>query len=290
MQQADYFLAYEETTLRDAVLEMQHSGSSAKVVQVTTGFIMTQMSAKAGIKKHGQVTVDALYSEFLQLHDLEVFKGLQASELTKAQRNASLRAISVVKEKRCGRIKGRTVADGRPKKGLYTKEETTSPTVSTDALMLSILIEAWKQRDVVLRIEGESVDIMCRVSKHYEQFVTYKNGGKVLYLQLLKPLYGCVKSALLWYELFTGTLQKLGFVLNDYDPCIANMVINGKQCTIAWYVDDNKISHMDPEVVTGIIQKIEEPFGEMTVTVNSRVTQLPTYHSKTTHQPSISAY
>jgi hypothetical protein len=233
--------------LRDAVLEMQHSGSSAKVVKVITGFIMTQMSAKAGIKKHGQVALDALYSKFLQLHDLEVFKGLlQASELTKAQRNASLRAISVIKEKRCGKIKGRTVADGRPQKGLYTKEETTLPTVSTDALMLSILIEAWERRDVatadvagaylkakfedfvVLRIEGESVDIMCRVSEHYEQFVTYENGKKVLYLQLLKALYGCVKSALLWYELFTGTLQKLGFVLNDYDPCVANMVINEK--------------------------------------------------------------
>jgi hypothetical protein len=32
---------------------------------------MTQMTAKAGIKKHGQVApIDALYKEFLQLHDL----------------------------------------------------------------------------------------------------------------------------------------------------------------------------------------------------------------------------
>jgi hypothetical protein len=150
--------------------------------------------------------------------------------------------------------------------------------------MLSILIEAWERRDVatadvagaylkadfddfvVLRIEGESVDIMCRVSPHYEQFVTHENGKKVLYLQLLKALYGCVKSALLWYELFTGTLQQLGFVLNEYDPYVPNKVINGKQCTIAWYVDDNKISHMEPGVVTGIIRKIEERFRKMTVT------------------------
>jgi hypothetical protein len=192
---------------------------------------MTQMSAKAGIKKHGQVALDALYNEFLQLHDLEVFQGLHASKLTKEQKNAALRAISVIKEKRCGKIKGRTVADGRPQKGLYTKEETTSPTVSTDALMMSILIEAWEQRDVatadvagaylkaefedfvVLRIEGESVNIMCRVSEHYNKFVVYESGKKVLYLQLLKALYGCVKSALLWYELFMGTLQQMGFVL-----------------------------------------------------------------------------
>jgi hypothetical protein len=58
----------------------------------------------------------------------------------------------------------------------------------------------------------------------------------------------------------------MGFVLNEYDPCVANMTINDKQCTIAWYVDDNKISHEDPEVVTTIIKRIEERFGKMTVT------------------------
>ena len=59
----------------------------------------------------------------------------------------------------------------------------------------------------------------------------------------------------------------MGFALNSYDSCIANCTINGKQCTIAWYVDDNKISHVDPDVVTSIIEKIEERFDKMTVTM-----------------------
>jgi hypothetical protein len=88
----------------------------------------------------------------------------------------------------------------------------------------------------------------------------------VLYLQLLKALYGCVKSALLWYELFAGTLTEMGFQLNPYDTCVANKTINGKQCTIVWYVDDNKISHVDCRVVTKIIKRIEKRFGKMTVT------------------------
>jgi hypothetical protein len=54
----------------------------------------------------------------------------------------------------------------------------------------------------------------------------------VLYLELLKALYGCVQSALLWYELFSSTLQGMGFELNPYDACVANKVIDGKQCTI----------------------------------------------------------
>jgi Reverse transcriptase (RNA-dependent DNA polymerase) len=87
-----------------------------------------------------------------------------------------------------------------------------------------------------------------------------------LYLRLLKALYGCVQSALLWYNLFTGTLQKLGYKLNPYDSCIANKMVNGKQSTIVWYVDDTKISHVDSAVVTSIIEAMEGYFGKMTVT------------------------
>jgi hypothetical protein len=34
---------------------------------------------------------------------------------------------------------------------------------------------------------------------------------------------------------------------------------------IAWYVNDTKISHVDPNVVTEVINQIEEQFGTMTV-------------------------
>jgi hypothetical protein len=242
------------------------------------------MSAKAGIKKHGQVAIDALFEEFSQLHDLGVFLAQYGHKLTRAEKRGALRAISVVKEKRCGRIKGRTVADGRPQRQLYTKEETSSPTVSTDALMLSLLIDATEHRDVatadvagaylhaemedftLLKMEGESVEIMCNVCEDYRKYVCHENGKKVLYLKLLKALYGCVQSALLWYELFSTTLQGDGFELNPYDTCVANKIIDGKQCTIAWYVDDNKISHADDNVVTNSIETIEGQFGEMTVT------------------------
>jgi hypothetical protein len=271
-------------TLREAVEGFMASGSKAEVHNYISGFIMTQMTAKAGIKKHGQVAIDALYQEFLQLHDLGVFEGQHVPGLTKEQRKAALRAISVIKEKRCGRIKGRTVADGRPQRALYTKDETTSPTVSTDALMLSIMIDAYEHRDVVtadvagaylhasldeftlLKLEGASVDIMCDVCVKYKVSVTYENGKKVLCLRLLKALCGCVKSALLWYELFTSTLVTMGFELNPYDSYVANIVVDGKQCTIAWYVDDNKISHVDPKVTANVVEQIEERFGKMTIT------------------------
>jgi hypothetical protein len=65
--------AHVMPTLREAVEGYMASGSLSEVQSYISGFIMTQMTAKAGIKQHGQVAIDALYKEFLQLHDLGVF-------------------------------------------------------------------------------------------------------------------------------------------------------------------------------------------------------------------------
>ena len=65
--------------------------------------------------------------------------------------------------------------------------------------------------------------------------------------------------------MYTEKLQEMGFKLNPYEKCIANKQINGKQCTLAWYVDDNKVSHKDPEVVTQVIKEIESYWGGLTV-------------------------
>ena len=51
--------------------------------------------------------------------------------------------------------------------------------------------------------------------------------------------------------------------MNPYYLCIANANIKGEQCKVCWYVDDNKISHVDPKVVDKVIETIEEKFGKM---------------------------
>jgi hypothetical protein len=58
-------------------------------------------------------------------------------------------------------------------------------------------------------------------------------------------------------------LKEWGFEANEYDKCVMNKIIRGKQCTILWHVDDLKISHEHPEVVTDIIDKLEKRFGKV---------------------------
>jgi hypothetical protein len=55
------------------------------------------------------------------------------------------------KENRCGQIKGQGCADGRKQQIYKTKEETSSPTVSVEALFLSCIIDAQQQCDVGTR-------------------------------------------------------------------------------------------------------------------------------------------
>jgi hypothetical protein len=78
------------------------------------GHVMTQMTATAGIKKHGQKAIDALFQEFAQLEDKKVFQPLNATTLSVTEKRGALRAINLIAEKRCGKMKGRTCADGRP--------------------------------------------------------------------------------------------------------------------------------------------------------------------------------
>ena len=177
-------------------------------------YTLTQMMAKAGIRKHGKAAEAALMTEFAQLEDLSVDEPVAPVSLTKQQRKAALRAINFIREKRDGRLKGRTVADGRPQRNLYEKSETASPTVATNVLMLSIVVDAHEGRDVatadvagaylkatmddfdLLKFTGESVDILCKMNEK-KKYVTKEGNVKVLYARLVKALYGCVKSAML---------------------------------------------------------------------------------------------
>jgi hypothetical protein len=127
---------------------------------------------------------------------------------------------------------------------------------------------------VIVKLTGQTVKIMCDVNSEWKELVIEENGKKVLYLQLKKALYGCIKSAILWYECFAGQLQKMGFELNPYDPCIANKMINGKQCTIAWYVDDCKISHVGSKQVDDILEQLEKQFGKLTITHGKKHTYI----------------
>jgi len=61
---------------------------------------------------------------------------------------------------------------------------------------------------------------------------------------------------LFWKRLSKHLVEKMGFKVNKYNYCVVNKMINGKQCTILWHVDNLKISHVSDDVLTDVINTI----------------------------------
>ena len=241
--------------------------------------LTAQMSAKAGLKQFGEAGASAITKELEQLVYRKVLEGKKAHTLSREQKKAALRYLMFLKMKRSGKIKGRGCADGRKQRVYKTKEETSSPTISTEALFLTCMIDALEGRDVAtldipgafmqadmdelvhLRIEGKIARLLIRVDERYKDMVTYEGGKPVIYAELKKALYGTLQAALLFWQELSSFLGELGFVANPYDPCVMNKQIDGNQCTIGWHVDDLKLSHVDSRVVDQIIERLQQRFG-----------------------------
>lgn len=73
--------------------------SSGTVRKVIFAHVLTQMSERKGLQKHGVAAEEALLREFHQLNDLSVFEPKHARDLTKAERQGALRALNLIKEK-----------------------------------------------------------------------------------------------------------------------------------------------------------------------------------------------
>jgi len=71
------------------------------------------------------------------MHNMSVFTPILKDDLTLEERKKAISSLMFLKEKRDKTVKGRFCADGRKQRGDWTKQETTSPTVSTESVFLS---------------------------------------------------------------------------------------------------------------------------------------------------------
>ena len=257
-------------------------GKSATIhPKVHAHIILTQVNVKQGLIKYGNKGSEAVLKELQQLHNTKALLPVKKDDLSYDEKRKALKYLMFLKEKRDGTIKARGCADGRPQRLYTTKEEASSPTVSLEALMLSCAIDAKETRYVAIKdvpgaflhadmegivhmmLEGEIAELIVKLDSSYAEYVWYDRRGKpMIYVQLKKALYGTLQAALLFWRLLSNTLQEWGFHINEYDRCVANKTINGRQCTITWHVDDLKILHAEKAVVDNILKKLNEKFGK----------------------------
>jgi len=114
----------------------------------------TMLSVKSGLKRWGDKAKEALLDELKLFMTEEVFEQIKFP--TNLQRKKALRIDCFITEKRDGRIKARVVADGRSQTR-YLEEQTYSPTVKLEIIILCTLIDALEGREVsTIDIKGAS--------------------------------------------------------------------------------------------------------------------------------------
>ena len=119
------------------------------------------------------------------------------------------------------------------------------------------------RRAMHVKFNGGLIDLICQVDPSFSKFVSMGNGKRVLYTKLNKALYGTLQASRLFWERLTNFLvNENGFEHNPYDFCVVNKMVNSKQMTIVWCVDDLKILHVDSSVVDDMIDALKKEFGQ----------------------------
>jgi hypothetical protein len=67
-------------------------------------------------------------------------------------------------------------------------------------------------------------------------------------------------ARLLYYRKFVKNLMDIDFVINPYDPCVANNIIEGDQMTICFHVDDCKLRHRKTKVMDSMIEYLIQEY------------------------------
>lgn len=264
--------------------------STGTTEDIVDEVVVTQYGVKKGLEMFGEDGANAIIKELRQLHDRNVISPVMTDSLTHLQKKQALAYLMFLKQKRTGEIKARGCADGRPQRQYINKEDASSPTVATESVFITSVIDAFERREVAtvdvpgafmqvdmdelvhIVLKGTMAKLLLQVCPEtYARFMTTDSRGQIaLYLVCNKALYGTMRAALLFWEDLSSKLQGWGFELNPYDQCVANKMIEGTQCTVVWHVDDIKISHVSPEVVTGVISLLQGVYGTITPLAETR--------------------
>ena len=267
--------------------------SKPKPTKKGNSFLVTY-SLKKGLEKFKDKGYQAARGEMEQLHDRKCWQPIKPEELQGSERKKALESLIFLVEKKSGKVKARHCANGSVQRKWMDEDKTSSPTVMTESVLLSATIDAEERRDVatmdipnafiqteveetdedgdriIMKIRGAMVDMLLEIDPdQYAPYVMFENGQKVLYVHIIRAIYGMLLSAILFYKKFRKSIEAIGFKINPYDPCVANRMINGNQHTIMWHVDDLKSSVKDPRVNDRFAKWLNDQYGkekEVTVT------------------------
>jgi hypothetical protein len=241
------------------------------------------MSVRRGLSEYGDAAHEAIVSELKQLFVAKkAMHPIMRSDLSAEQRKKIIRSFMFLKAKFDGmgvfeKIKARLVANGS-QQDMRPKVETASPTVAMDSVFMCLAIAAKEKRNVAtmdiggayLNADMDDEDVFMQLDPDLSKSVVcFMPECKeyierdILTVKLDKALYGCVQSALLWYQTLSDYLKSLGFVANPVDQCVLNLNWKDTQLTVMLYVDDLLITCVDDGAIDWLMDKLVDRFKDV---------------------------
>ena len=243
------------------------------------------ISLGKALKMYEEKAEEEIKRELQQMIGKQVWKAVDYSKLTLAQRKSIIRSSFFLKEKflpsgAFDKLKGRLVAGGNMQDKTLYGDDISSPTVSISSILMVAAIAAMENRHVVtLDVAGAylnaslDAEVFMSIEPRLAKFLieldptaaalTRPDGSLVV--QLRKALYGCVESAKLWYLHIAQTLREDGYIPNPLDPCVFNKGSGKDQTTITLYVDDLMITSRNRDLIDKTIAKLKETYVDIKV-------------------------
>jgi len=117
-------------------------GQQSTIANPHLHVMLNQVGIREWLKMFGEKGNKVLLKELNQLHERDALLPRKKEDMMYNERKKELRYLMFLKEKRDGTTKARGCADGRSQHEYTTKAETSSPTVSLEAMMMSCAIDA----------------------------------------------------------------------------------------------------------------------------------------------------
>jgi hypothetical protein len=111
-----------------------------------------------------------------------------------------------------------------------------------------------------VRLEGPLASLLVKVDPnlHEKHLEHNKKGKPIMHVKLKKALCGTLQAAMLFWKDLLAKVVSWGHEINPCNWCLAYKMVDGKQCTVLWHVDDLKMSHMDPAVVESLLDLLND--------------------------------